>query len=138
MIIYTDGSYDTKNFIAGWGFCAIEDNKIIFENSGWKNDILFRSRNITGEVEAVIQALLWINEAIPVHIVSDYSGIKYWGELLWKAKKDIAKYYVEFLKNYRQEITFEIVKGHTGVEFNERADKLAEEGKLKYVKLNRV
>lgn len=57
----------------------------------------------------------------------DYLGIEKWSTGEWKAKKDLTKDYAAFMQKYMKiiNIEFEKVKAHTGVEFNEEADRLA-------------
>lgn len=128
--IYTDGSND-KNVKVGWGFLVVKTNEIIFEDYGEAHPEYNESRNINGEIQAVIEALTWcmengINE---VSVYHDYNGISKWATGEWSASKPISKYFKEFLKHNTVKVEWIWVKGHSGNEFNERADFLARCGR---------
>jgi len=129
--IYTDGSYQTKTKRSGWGFCVVKDNEIVFEKCGWVSDKFTGSRNVTGEIQAAIEAVKWVveNKIRKVKIYYDYIGIAHWALGEWRAKKPVAQRYVEFIKPYINRLEFQHIKGHSGNKYNERADYLAEKGK---------
>ena len=59
----------------------------------------------------------------------DYNGIEKWCTGEWKANKKGTKDYKKFYDEIsdKLEVKFVKVKAHTGVEYNEMADKLAKE-----------
>ena len=131
--IYVDGSFNTQLKRAGWGVCVIENDTIIHEDCGI-TEYIAESRNIDGECEAAYKGILWANENnVEATIVYDYTGIFKWALGEWKAKKPVAKRYKRRIAKFLDldKINFEWVKGHTGCIGNERADKLAEQGKNK-------
>ena len=84
--------------------------------------------NVAGEVTA---AMIAIQKAIDdgykkLTIYHDYTGIAGWANG-WRASEEGAKRYKEFVNKKKEEIelVFEKVSAHTGVLYNEEADKLA-------------
>jgi len=129
LYIFTDGSFINKKNRIGWGFVAIKNNFVIHKESGevFNN---FESRNITGEVEAVINALTWYstqNFTIPTSIVYDYIGLGMWANNLWKTNSTVSIRYAAIVQPLQKKYNFiwEKVSGHTGIIGNEIADMLA-------------
>jgi len=92
------------------------------------------SRQIAGEIEATILAIMWAREYhrkesnVKMKIYHDYMGLQAWPLRAWKANDRNAKRLVNiFDRAIAQgiEITFQHVKGHTGIQRNELVDKLA-------------
>ena len=50
-----------------------------------------------------------------------------WADGSWEAKKDLTKAYVAFLEDRRKKIGIAFIKvdAHTGIEYNERVDRIA-------------
>lgn len=126
--VFTDGSYNKKLNYSSYGVVFIGENGNESFSSGSLEDV-YGSKNVTGEIEGVKEA---ISKAIhfkysKLRIFYDYEGIEKWAIKEWKAKKQISKDYVEFIdKNSSKiKIEFQHVKGHSGIEKNELADKLA-------------
>lgn len=137
IIAYVDGSYDKESGVYGSGCVLIkEDGAICLElsNYGKDKDGVW---NVAGEVSAATQAIQYAqsNDYNEVHICYDYQGIEAWANGSWKAKKNVSKTYAAFVQSARTQgltITFEKVKAHSGVEYNELADKLAKKGIEQY------
>jgi len=129
LYIFVDGSYSSTKKLSGWGWVAVLNGKKIAEDSG----VIINppeSRNICGELEATIQATRWyikrcnyLNHLYPV-IVHDYSGISNWALGYWEARKKIAINYVTFMQSHAHLFKFEKVGGHSGISWNDYADKL--------------
>lgn len=123
--IYVDGSFKPSSAYAGWGWVAIQNSQVLAEDFGITKAPAL-SRNIDGEIEATIQALKWANEKkIPCKIYHDYQGISCWPMGIWKAKSEIALYYLNQIKQISIQYSFQKVKGHSGDTWNEYADRLA-------------
>ncbi|HAK72390.1 MAG TPA: hypothetical protein DCP36_00335 [Sporomusaceae bacterium] len=80
-------------------------------------------------MEATIEAVQWAEqqEVDVITIHHDYIGISEWATGKWKTNNPITQSYAAFIRNYLQWVKFNKVAGHTGVEGNELADKLAGE-----------
>jgi len=145
--VWTDGSCNNNskhlNFAkGGWGFCILDKkNKLIHEDLGYYEP----ATSSTMEMMAVIKSLEYIIENLlksrtevfihsdSAYVVNcflekwyvrwmetDFYGIK--NEELWRQM--ISLYNTKFLK-----VKFVKVKGHSGIEWNERADFLAGEAR---------
>jgi ribonuclease HI len=136
---YVDGSYTSKAmidgfFVSGWGFVIVRNDEILHEEYGAVAD-RYASRNITGELRAAMCAIIWArHNHTPVIVVHDYAGIANWALGYWKPKSRVAMEYYDTIKIYLKNISFEKVRGHQGVKWNEYADKLAKKAieKLKH------
>lgn len=132
--VYTDGSYRDDMRLWGAGAILIAPNGEVKKYSSFGEDEC-GSRNVTGEVNAVVNALRALFKLVDrdvrheVVIYHDYEGIQKWAENQWKANKPIAISYKEAIEKARNyfDISFVKVKAHTGDKYNELADQLANE-----------
>lgn len=130
--IYTDGSYNPKTGIAGYAFVAIsEDNNIIYQqNKQCENEIYYGSRQIIGEMEAVMNGVKWAiaNGYDNIVINYDYMGLSCWLTGQWKTKKPISKFYKSFFtESMLSKISFVKVKAHSDNKWNNYVDGLAKD-----------
>ena len=128
--IYVDGSYDNANKQYSWGFAVYEGPNVIHTASGvGKDESAVAIRNVAGELEATIEAVQWAEQqdvdVVTIH--HDYIGISEWATGKWKTNNSITQSYAAFIRSYLEWVRFHKVAGHTGVEGNELADKLAGE-----------
>lgn len=137
--IYTDGSATKSR--SGWGFVAVLNNEIIYENAGVDSR---GGTNQEMELIAVVEACDWAynSEYIREHDITIWSDSAYvincyterwyinWMNNDWRNSRGepVAnilswKVLLRFFKN--PQFIFQKVKGHSGHTFNERADMLA-------------
>lgn len=129
---YVDGSYNPKTHIYGYGgFVFDGKTKHIIKGSGSDADMV-SMRNVAGEILGSVKAIeTAIKLKLPELIIYyDYEGIKHWAEGSWKRNKAGTIKYHSWINNVAKKfikLKFIHVKGHSGVEGNEEADRIAKE-----------
>lgn len=130
IIAYVDGSYDEK--IGRYAFgCVIilPSGEVIKESGNGDKPEALALRNVAGEMLGAMYVVKWCekNGYPSINICYDYSGIEFWATGVWNAKNELTKKYVEFMKKMARKINISFTKidAHTGVYYNEEADKLA-------------
>lgn len=126
---FVDGSYNQATGVYGYGgFLVYDGKKYILSGSG--DDAEMASmRNVAGEVlgsmAAVEKALELGIESLDIYY--DYMGISAWALGEWKRNKKGTIAYHDYIESVSDKIklNFVKVKGHSGVEGNEEADRLA-------------
>jgi len=116
------------NDLTSYGAIVRKDGKVIKEISGLVNtDKIKSSRQITGEIKAVIEAVKYCNanRIEDIRLYYDYNGLKFWALGQWKANLISTKYYRDFMKKQTIKIEWVKISSHTGVYWNEMVDKLA-------------
>lgn len=136
MTVYVDGSYvpflpDRYSF----GAVFLSDGNIEKVGRCFIDPVNAEMRNVAGEVAGVRYAMEYcVERNIPsVSIYYDYAGLEKWCTGEWKANKEGTKElktYYDSIKS-RLHVTFHKVKSHTGVRYNEMADRLAKEALMK-------
>jgi ribonuclease HI len=124
--IDVDGSY--QNGKTAYGAIIRKDGKVIKKLSGIVSERdVDGSRQIAGELQAVIETVNWCKKKsiTDITIYYDYAGIENWARGKWMAKKNISKQYAMFMNKAGMKIEWQKIKSHTGVYWNEEADKLA-------------
>lgn len=127
IIAYTDGSFNIKNNTAGYAAILTfkSGHEKIFSGS-ITDPKLTALRNVAGELQAVLEAVKVAEEACADLVVYyDYEGIEKWVTGEWKAKKEFTRKYRDAVLGSSVKVEFHKVAAHTGVKYNERADKLA-------------
>lgn len=128
---FVDGSYNVQDAVYGYGgFLVAGGSKYVLQGSG-KDPSMDSMRNVAGEIlgsmAAMKQALsLGLTE---LTIYYDYMGIEMWATGAWKRNKAGTAAYYDYVQSIqdRLKLTFVKVKGHSGIEGNEEADRLAKQ-----------
>ena len=129
--IYTDGSYNAETAKYGSGFIILlNGKKIMYGEKAGDIPEYAVSRNVAGEIFSVLNALeqAVILKAEEVVIHYDYEGLEKWTDGEWRTNKELTTMYAEKVNQYRKngmKIYFVHEKAHTGIEYNELADKIA-------------
>lgn len=128
---YIDGSFDRQRGIYGSGVVIVDGDKKEEYKYANNNEEYAELHNVAGEIEAA-KFVMWYaaDKKLPeVTIFYDYQGIESWATGEWKTNLDYTRSYKEYAEKVfkRVKVNFVKVKAHTGVELNERVDKLAKE-----------
>ena len=130
---FVDGSYNAETHTYGWGGFIVDKfgRKHILRGSGRKIN-LCKMRNVAGEIlgaGAAIQMALKLGMD-KLTIYYDYEGIEKWVTGKWCARKKETQNYVALAKGAMRsglKLYFKHVKAHSGIPFNEEADRIAKE-----------
>lgn len=134
IIAYVDGSYCLETRTYSYGVVIItKEGKETF--SGRENNKeLAQMRNVSGEIKGAMVAMeIAIDKGKEIlYLYFDYTGIEHWAKGDWKTNKDGTKIYKAFYDNIKEklQVVFIKVRAHSGVEYNEEADRLAKEAIL--------
>lgn len=133
--VYTDGSYSDNMY--AWAFAVVYAGEVIHQDYGVGTDEeASKTRNIAGELTAVMRACIWCKNKGLKNIIlrHDLQGSATWAKGEWKRNNAVTEKYYEFMQKYIQAkfIKFEHVRGHTGEIYNELVDKLAKKAIKEY------
>ncbi|MDQ7024444.1 MAG: RNase H family protein [Anaerolineae bacterium] len=126
---FVDGSFDSQRQSVGYGAVILKQGDEIERLSGFVNKYL-ESRQIAGELASTMRVIAWCkqNNVNEIDIFYDYKGIKEWAIGNWKLEKPMAQSYSKYVNESGIKVYWHKVASHTGVHWNEIADKLAKKG----------
>ncbi len=128
---FVDGSYNNATQVYGYGGFLMDHGKRYVLQGHGDDPEMASMRNVAGEILGAMAAVkLAVEKGLPdLAIYYDYLGIEMWATGGWKRNKTGTIAYYEYMQQVRDKIrvTFIKVKGHSGVEGNEEADRLAKE-----------
>ncbi|MBU5255738.1 viroplasmin family protein [Tissierella praeacuta] len=131
---YVDGSFHINSWSYSYGVVFItQDGKETYSGREDNKD-LAEMRNVSGEIKGAMIAMeLAIEKGKDtLYLHFDYTGIEQWAKGNWKTNKNGTKAYKEFYDSIKSQlnVVFIKVKAHSGIKYNEEADKLAKEAML--------
>ena len=128
---FVDGSFNIATGVYGYGGFLVHDGiKEVLQGSGTDPDMV-SMRNVSGEVLGSMAAIQKaVDLKLPeIAVYYDYMGIEMWAKGEWKRNKKGTIAYYDFIQSVKNQINIRFikVKGHSGVEGNEEAAKLAKQ-----------
>ena len=130
-VAYVDGSYHvgTKEFSCG-AVLFYKGEELHFSVK-FNDPELAEMRNVAGEIKGSELILTYCMEhgIDSVSIYHDYEGVAKWAMGEWKTNKEGTKAYRDFCAQAAKKVRFCFVKvkGHSGDQYNDLADRLAKD-----------
>jgi len=126
---FVDGSFIESQI--GYGAVILDRGEPVAELFGRVDDPdAFVSRQVGGEIQAVLETLKWCKEngIAEICIFHDFENVEKWAVGSYKTNTPMTQAYKQYIDSCGIKIFWHKVESHTGVAFNERADELAKMG----------
>jgi ribonuclease HI len=129
--VYVDGCYSRKYNNYAWSYILVDDKQSMIKHGSGvgKNKLAAEQYQIVGEILGVMNGC---SEAYKlgygsITIYYDLVNLEKWATGEWKRNTIFSKKYYDFIKFYEKFVTIKWVKvkAHSGVFYNELADKIA-------------
>lgn len=128
-VAYVDGSYHVGTREFACGAVLFWNGEQITFSQKYTDPVLAEMRNVAGEIKGSETVIQWCleHEVPALDIYHDYEGIAKWCTGEWKTNKEGTKAYRAFYLRAAEKINIRFikVKGHSGDQYNDMADKLA-------------
>lgn len=128
-VAYVDGSYENTSGDFSCGVVFLYEGQEEHFSERYSDRELAAMRNVAGELKGSETAMRYALErgVKKLVIYHDYEGIAKWCNGAWKANKEGTKFYQSYYEEVKNQIQiiFVKVKGHSGDQYNDLADKLA-------------
>lgn len=130
-VAYVDGSFLLESSMFSYGAVLFYNGEEIHFSKAFSDPELVSMRNVAGEIKGAefIMRYCIDKDIKSVDLYYDYEGIEKWCTGAWKTNKLGTQNYSNFYKSIQNKlfVNFIKVKGHSGNEYNDLADKLAKE-----------
>lgn len=128
--VYVDGSFNVETGVYGAGVVIVGETPVEISES-FKDPESAKLRNVAGEIMGARLAIEYAaaHDITELVIFHDYIGLSEWAMGRWKTNLNMTREYAEFVKSMSNKIKIQFckVQAHSGVEYNELADKLAKQ-----------
>lgn len=128
-VAYTDGSYSVADGRFSYGVVLFSGGEKLTFSKAFDSPELSTMRNVAGEIKGAEFAMAYCVEKgiSSLELRYDYEGVEKWCIGEWKTNREGTKSYKEYFDSIKDKlrVVFTKVKGHSGNEYNDEADKLA-------------
>jgi ribonuclease HI len=125
LIAWTDGACEPNPGAGGWGYRLEIDGAMFFEDYGGE----LETTNNRMELSAIVEAVAY-HDTRPIIVRSDSQLCVLCAVGRWKRKTNLDLWRALDARCNRREVFFEWWRGHCGTPGNERADELAQIGRM--------